>query len=169
MAKKRGAKIYAEVVGYGIAGDAYHMTAPHPEGNGAFGAMNNALRMAKISANEIDYVNAHGTSTPIGDVIEIKAMRRLFGDDISNVAISSTKSLTGHLLGAAGAVEAVFSVMSLVDQKVPPTLNLDNPEEICEGINLVPHVYQDRKMNYAMSNAFGFGGCNASLVFKKAE
>lgn len=166
-AKKRGAKIYAEVIGYGLAGDAYHMTSPPPDGNGAYRAMEAALRNAKIGADQIDYINAHGTSTPVGDEIEFGAVKRLLGDAAGKVMMSSTKSAIGHLLGAAGAVEAVFSVKSIMDGVVPPTLNLDDPSDSCNGIDLVPHKAKEKKINVALSNSFGFGGTNASLVFKK--
>lgn len=166
-AKKRGAKIYAEVIGYGLAGDAYHMTSPPPDGNGAYRAMEAALRNAKIGADQIDYINAHGTSTPVGDEIEFGAVKRLLGAHAGKVMMSSTKSAIGHLLGAAGAVEAVFSVKSIMDGIVPPTLNLDNPSEAVTGIDLVPHKAKEKNVNVALSNSFGFGGTNASLIFKK--
>lgn len=165
-AKKRGAKILCELVGYGASADAYHFTAPHPDGDGALLAMKNALSKAKIESSKIDYINAHGTSTPLGDEIEIKAIKRLLEDSISNVTVSSTKSSTGHLLGAAGAIEAIFSIMAIQDSIIPPTLNLDNPSEGC-NIDLCPFVAKTKNIDYAMSNSFGFGGCNASLIFKK--
>lgn len=165
-AKARGARIYAEVVGYGMSGDAYHITAPASDGNGGFRSMRNALRNAGVTPEQVDYVNAHGTSTPLGDEIELGAVKRLFGDAINNVSMSSTKSATGHLLGAAGAIEAVFSVLAIHESVVPPTLNLHNPSEACLGIDLVPLEAKQRKVNYALSNSFGFGGTNASLVFK---
>lgn len=165
-AKKRGAKIYAEVIGYGLAGDAYHMTSPPPDGNGAFRAMQAALKNAKISAEEIGYINAHGTSTPVGDEIEVAAVKRLLGDHAGAVLMSSTKSAVGHLLGAAGAVEAIYSIKALTDGIIPPTLNLDNPSESVAGIDLVPHKAVERKVNIALSNSFGFGGTNASVLFK---
>lgn len=166
-AKKRGATIYAELVGYGLSGDAYHMTAPHEEGNGAFRAMRMAVQRAGVTPDKIDYINAHGTSTPKGDEIELRAVRKLFGDAFGKVALSSTKSSIGHLLGAAGAVEAIFSIMAVRTNIVPPTLNLDNVSEECLGINLVPHKAQERKVDIALSNSFGFGGTNACLIFKE--
>ena len=165
-AKARGAKIYAEVVGYGLSGDAYHVTAPHPEGSGAFRSMQMALKKAGLAPADIDYVNAHGTSTPMGDELELGAVRRLFGDAISTVSMSSTKSAIGHLLGGAGAVETIFCILSIRDQIVPPTLNLDNPSPACEGVDLVPHVAKKRVVRAALNNSFGFGGTNASLVVK---
>ncbi len=164
-AKARGAKIYAEVVGYGLSGDAYHVTAPHPDGNGAYRAMEMALKRAGLNPADIDYINAHGTST-MADTIELGAVRRLFGDAISTVSMSSTKSAIGHLLGGAGAVEAIFCILAIRDQIVPPTLNLDNPDEGCEGVDLVPHVPKKRIVKAVLSNSFGFGGTNASLVMK---
>ena len=165
-AKARGAKIYAEVIGYGLSGDAYHVTAPHPEGSGAFRAMEMALRKAGVAPGDIDYINAHGTSTPMGDELELGAVRRLFGDAISTVSMSSTKSAIGHLLGGAGAVEAIFCILALRDQVVPPTLNLDNPSDGCIGVDLVPHFAKKRKVRAVLNNSFGFGGTNASLVMK---
>lgn len=165
-AKARGAKIYAEVLGYGMSGDAYHITAPAEDGNGGFRAMRNALNDAKLTPDAIDYVNAHGTSTPLGDEIELGAVKRLFGDHAYKLSMSSTKSAIGHLLGAAGAVEAIFSVLSLQNGIVPPTLNLENPSEGCD-IDLVPLKAKERTVKYALSNSFGFGGTNASLVFGK--
>ncbi len=167
-AKKRGAKIYAELVGYGLSGDAYHMTAPHEEGNGAFRAMRMAVQRAGLKPEQIDYINAHGTSTPKGDEIELRAVRRLFGEAYGKVALSSTKSSIGHLLGAAGAVEAIYSIMAVNKDIAPPTLNLDNVSEECTGINLVPHKAQERNIKIALSNSFGFGGTNACLIFKEA-
>ena len=164
-AKARGAKIYAEVVGYGLSGDAYHVTAPHPEGSGAFRAMEMALKRAGMTPSDIDYINAHGTST-MADTIELGAVKRLFGDAISTVSMSSTKSAIGHLLGGAGAVEAIFCILAIRDQVVPPTLNLDNPDEGTEGVDLVPHTAKKRKVKAALNNSFGFGGTNASLVIK---
>ena len=164
-AKARGAKIYAEVVGYGLSGDAYHVTAPHPEGSGAFRAMEMALKRAGMTPSDIDYINAHGTST-MADTIELGAVKRLFGDAISTVSMSSTKSAIGHLLGGAGAVEAIFCILAIRDQIVPPTLNLDNPDEGTEGVDLVPHVAKKCKVKAALNNSFGFGGTNASLVIK---
>jgi len=166
-AKARGAKIYAEVVGYGLSGDAYHVTAPHPEGSGAFRSMQMALKKAGMSPADIDYINAHGTSTPMGDELELGAVRRLFGDAISTVSMSSTKSAIGHLLGGAGAVESIFCMLALRDQIVPPTLNLDNPSESCEGVDLVPWKAKERPVNAVLNNSFGFGGTNASLVMRK--
>ena len=163
-AKKRGAKIYAEVIGYGLSGDAYHITAPSENGDGAFRAMRNALARAKTNPDEIDYINAHGTSTPLGDEIELGAVKRLFGDHAYKLSMSSTKSAIGHLLGAAGSVEAIFSILSIRDQVVPPTRNLDNPSEGCD-IDLVPHQAKERPVRKALSNSFGFGGTNASLIF----
>ncbi|MEJ0062865.1 MAG: beta-ketoacyl-ACP synthase II [Alphaproteobacteria bacterium] len=168
-AKKRGAKIYAELIGYGLSGDAYHMTAPAEDGNGGFRAMQMAVKRAGISLDEIDYINAHGTSTPKGDEIELKAVMRLLGDSAGKAAMSSTKSSIGHLLGAAGAVEAIYCIMAAKTNIAPPTLNLDNPSEECQGINLVPHKAQERDIKIALSNSFGFGGTNACLIFKEAN
>ena len=165
-AKARGATIYAELIGFGMSGDAYHMTAPQPDGRGFTLAMMNTLRDAGVSADKVDYVNAHGTSTPMADPIEAQAIKQTFGDHACNLAVSSTKSMTGHLLGAAGAIEAIFSVLALRDQVAPPTINLDNPSEGCD-LNFVPHEAQERTINIAMSNSFGFGGTNGSLMFKK--
>ena len=165
-AKARGAKIYAEVVGYGLSGDAYHVTAPHPEGSGAYRSMEMALRKSGLSIDAIDYVNAHGTSTPLGDELELGAVRRLFGSAIDTMSMSSTKSAIGHLLGGAGAVESIFCILALRDQVVPPTLNLDNPSESCIGVDLVPHKAKERKVKAVLNNSFGFGGTNASLVMK---
>jgi 3-oxoacyl-[acyl-carrier-protein] synthase II len=165
-AKARGAKIYAEVVGYGLAGDAYHVTAPHPEGSGAYRTMEMALKKAGMTPSDIDYINAHGTSTPLGDELELGAVRRLFGNEIANVSMSSTKSAIGHLLGGAGAVESIFCILALRDQVAPPTLNLDNPSEGCEGVDLVPHQAKPREIRAVLNNSFGFGGTNASLVMK---
>jgi len=166
-AKKRGAKIYAEVVGYGLSGDAYHITSPAEDGNGGFRSMRMALKRAGLNPEEIDYINAHGTSTPVGDLIELGAVRRLFGDALRTTSMSSTKSAIGHLLGAAGAVEAIYSILSIRDQVVPPTLNLDNPSEGTEGVDLVPKQARERRVRAALSNSFGFGGTNASLVVKE--
>ncbi len=163
-AKRRGAKIYAEVVGYGMSGDAHHITAPPEDGNGGFRSMQAALRNAKMSPDEIDYINAHGTSTPLGDEIELGAVKRLFGEHAKNLSMSSTKSAIGHLLGAAGAVEAIFSILSIQHGTVPPTLNLDEPSEACNGVDLVPHEAKERRVRAALSNSFGFGGTNASLI-----
>ncbi|WP_157217616.1 beta-ketoacyl-ACP synthase II [Flavisphingomonas formosensis] len=165
-AKARGAKIYAEVVGYGLSGDAYHVTAPHPEGSGAYRSMEMALRKSGLSPADIDYINAHGTSTPLGDELELGAVRRLFGSAMDTVSMSSTKSAIGHLLGGAGAVESIFCILALRDQIVPPTLNLDNPSDNCVGVDLVPHVAKKRQVKAVLNNSFGFGGTNASLVMK---
>jgi len=167
-AKKRGAKIYAEVIGYGMSGDAYHITAPAEDGNGAFRSMRNAVKRAGIPFDQIDYINAHGTSTPLGDEIELGAVKRLFGDHAYKLSMSSTKSAIGHLLGAAGSVEAIFSILAIRDGVVPPTLNLDKPSPGCD-IDLVPHRAKERPVRYALSNSFGFGGTNASLVFARAS
>jgi len=166
-AKKRGAKIYAEVIGYGMSGDAHHITAPAEDGSGAFRAMQNALKRAQIAADQVDYINAHGTSTPLGDEIELGAVKRLFGDHAYKLSMSSTKSSVGHLLGAAGSVEAIFSILAMRDGVVPPTLNLENPSPSCD-IDLVPKQAKERPIRYALSNSFGFGGTNASLVFAPA-
>jgi 3-oxoacyl-[acyl-carrier-protein] synthase II len=165
-AKARGAKIYAEVIGYGLSGDAYHVTAPHPEGSGAYRSMAMALKKAGLTPDDIDYINAHGTSTPLGDELELGAVRRLFGDAIDNVSMSSTKSAIGHLLGGAGAVESIFCILALRDQIVPPTLNLDNPSESCIGVDLVPHTAKKRQVRAVLNNSFGFGGTNASLIMR---
>ncbi|AGH48087.1 MULTISPECIES: beta-ketoacyl-ACP synthase II [Sphingomonas] len=165
-AKARGAKIYAEVIGYGLSGDAYHVTAPHPEGSGAYRSMEMAIRKSGLSLDDIDYINAHGTSTPLGDELELGAVRRLFGDAIGGLSMSSTKSAIGHLLGGAGAVESIFCILAMRDQIVPPTLNLDNPSEGCAGVDLVPHVAKKRKVKAVLNNSFGFGGTNASLVMR---
>ena len=166
-AKARGAKIYGEVVGYGMSGDAHHITAPAEDGNGAFRAMKAALARAEISPGDVDYINAHGTAT-MGDVIELGAVKRLFGNAVETVSMSSTKSAIGHLLGAAGAVEAIFCLLAIRDQIVPPTLNLDNPDEGCD-MDLVAHQAKKRPVKIAMSNSFGFGGTNASVIFKAVE
>ncbi|TAH32821.1 MAG: beta-ketoacyl-[acyl-carrier-protein] synthase II [Alphaproteobacteria bacterium] len=165
-AKKRGAKIYGEVAGYGLSGDAHHITAPPEDGNGAFRAMQAALKRAHVNPSDIDYINAHGTSTPLGDEIEVKAVKRLFGDHAYKLSMSSTKSSIGHLLGAAGSVEAIFSIMAINDNVCPPTLNLENPSDGCD-LDFVPNQAKQRKVNVALSNSFGFGGTNASLVFKR--
>ncbi len=167
-AKARGAKIYAEVVGYGLSGDAYHVTAPHPEGKGAERAMRMALKKAGMGPGDIDYINAHGTST-MADTIELGAVKRVLGDDLSGASMSSTKSAIGHLLGGAGAVETIFCILAIRDQIVPPTLNLDNPDEGCEGVDLVPHVAKKRRVRAALNNSFGFGGTNASVIVKAIE
>ena len=164
-AKARGAKIYAEVVGYGLSGDAHHVTAPHPEGSGAYRSMEMALKRAGMVPGDIDYINAHGTST-MADTIELGAVKRLFGDAIKTVSMSSTKSAIGHLLGGAGAVEAIFCILAIRDQIVPPTLNLDNPDEGTQGVDLVPHVAKKRRVKAVLNNSFGFGGTNASLILK---
>jgi 3-oxoacyl-[acyl-carrier-protein] synthase II len=163
-AKKRGAKIYAEVIGYGLSGDAHHITAPPDDGNGGYRAMQAALKRAMLNTDSIDYINAHGTSTPLGDEIELGAIKRLFGQDAYKLSMSSTKSSIGHLLGAAGAVEAIFSIKAIQEQIVPPTLNLEDPSEGCD-IDLVPLKAKERKVRYALSNSFGFGGTNASVIF----
>ena len=165
-AKKRGAKIYAEVIGYGMSGDAHHVTSPAEDGGGAFRAMRAALKNSGVSKESIGYINAHGTSTPAGDAIEIKAVKRLFEDHSYKLAMSSTKSAIGHLLGAAGSVEAIFSILAMRDSILPPTLNLENPSEGCD-LNLVAKVAQEKKIDTIMSNSFGFGGTNASLILRK--
>lgn len=164
-AKKRGAKIYAEVIGYGMSGDAYHVTAPASDGDGGFRAMRNALANAKINPEDIDYINAHGTSTPMGDVIEHGAIKRLLGNSTKKVMMSSTKSAIGHLLGAAGSVESIFCALAIRDGVVPPTLNLRKPSDGCD-MDLVPLVARERKIKIAVSNSFGFGGTNASIVLR---
>lgn len=168
FAKARGARIYAELTGFGMSADAYHMTSPPEDGAGALSAMRNALRDAGLNADAVDYINAHGTSTPAGDLAESRAVETLMGAAAPRVAVSSTKSMTGHLLGAAGAVEAIFSVLALRDQVAPPTINLDNPDEGCT-LNYVPHTAQQRRIQHALSNSFGFGGTNGSLVFSRFE
>lgn len=167
-ARARGAKIYAELVGYGLSGDAYHITAPSEDGDGAFRCMSAALKRAGMTASDIDYINAHGTSTPLGDEIELGAVTRLVGNAAAKLSMSSTKSAIGHLLGAAGAVEAIFSVLALRDQVAPPTLNLDNPS-VETTIDLVPHQARKREINAVLSNSFGFGGTNASLIFQRVN
>lgn len=162
----RGAKIYAEIVGYGMSGDAYHITSPSEDGDGAFRCMKAALKRAGLQPADLDYINAHGTSTPLGDEIELGAVVRLLGEHAGKVAMSSTKSSTGHLLGAAGAIEAIFSILALRDQIAPPTINLDNPS-VDTAIDLVPHKPKPREINVALSNSFGFGGTNASLVMRR--
>jgi 3-oxoacyl-[acyl-carrier-protein] synthase II len=166
-AKARGAKIHAELIGYGLSGDAFHITAPAPDGDGALRCMNAAVKRAGIAPGEIDYINAHGTSTPLGDEIELGAVQRLVGNSAGRVSMSSTKSSIGHLLGAAGAVEAIYSILAIRDQVAPPTLNLDNPS-VESPIDLVPHKARKREINTVLSNSFGFGGTNASLVFRRA-
>jgi 3-oxoacyl-[acyl-carrier-protein] synthase II len=165
-AKARGAKIYAEIIGYGMSGDAYHVTAPHPEGAGGYRAMEVAMKRSGLDLSDIDYINAHGTSTPMGDELELNSVRRLFGNAVGKLSMSSTKSAIGHLLGGAGAVEAIFCILAMRDQIVPPTLNLDNPSDSCAGVDLVPHVAKERTVKAVLNNSFGFGGTNASLVFR---
>jgi len=165
-AKARGAKIYGEVIGYGMSGDAYHMTSPPEDGHGAAAAMRNALLSAGINPEQVDYINAHGTSTKMGDVAEISAVKQVFGAAADKLAISSTKSMVGHLLGAAGAVEAIFTLLAMRDNVAPPTINLDNPDEGCD-LNLVAKEAQSRTIDIALSNSFGFGGTNGSLLFRK--
>jgi len=167
-AKKRGAHIYAELVGYGLSGDAHHNTAPAEDGNGGFRSMRAALRAAGLNPEDIDYINAHGTSTPLGDAIELGAVKRLFGSAVDNLCMSSTKSSIGHLLGAAGSVEAIFSILAIANGVVPPTLNLDNPSPGCD-LDLVPHQAKEVTVKNALSNSFGFGGTNASLVFSQVS
>jgi 3-oxoacyl-[acyl-carrier-protein] synthase II len=166
-AKARGAKMYAEIIGYGLSGDAFHITAPEETGDGAYRCMKAALKRAEIDVSDIDYVNAHGTSTPMGDEIELGAVERLFGNAAAKIAMSSTKSAVGHLLGAAGAVEAVFSILAIRDNVAPPTLNLDNPS-VTTAIDLVPHTAKKMKIDTVLSNSFGFGGTNASLIMRRA-
>ncbi len=167
-AKRRGATIYAELIGFGMSGDAYHMTLPSDDGDGARRCMVNALRDARINREDVDYVNAHGTSTPAGDRAESDAVKAAFGDHAYQLAMSSTKSMTGHLLGAAGGVEAIFSVLSIRDQVAPPTINLDNPDPECD-LNYVPHTSQERNIRVAVSNSFGFGGTNGTVIFRKLD
>ena len=167
-AKKRGAKIYAELVGFGMSGDAYHMTSPPADGAGAALAMQNAIKDAKVDVSQIGYINAHGTSTLAGDIAETNAVKSVFGDQAYNVMVGSTKSMTGHLLGAAGAVEAIFSIQSLMNNVVPPTINLDDPGEGCD-LDYIAHTARDVKLEYALCNSFGFGGTNGSLIFKKVD
>ena len=167
-AKARGAKIYAELIGYGLSGDAHHITAPTPDGDGAFRCMQAAVKRAGIQPSDIDYINAHGTSTPLGDEIELGAVQRLVGNAASKISMSSTKSSIGHLLGAAGAVEAIFSIMAMRDNVAPPTLNLDNPS-VETPIDLVPHKARQRDIDMVLSNSFGFGGTNASLIFRRYD
>lgn len=165
-AKKRGAKIYAEIAGFGMSADAYHMTSPDPSGKGFVLAINNALNDAKINPEEVGYINAHGTSTPVGDKIEADAVKQAFGDHAYRLAMSSSKSMTGHTLGAAGAIESIFSILALRDQVLPPTINLDNPDEGCD-LNFVAHKAQEKAITVSLSNSFGFGGTNTSLLFRK--
>ena len=166
-AKNRGAHIYAEIIGYGMSGDAFHITSPPEDGNGGFRSMRSALKRAGLNPEDIDYINAHGTSTPIGDEIELQAVKRLFGDAAYDLSMSSTKSAIGHLLGAAGSVEAIFAIKAINEGVVPPTLNLENPSEGCD-LDLVPLKAKERKVRNALSNSFGFGGTNASLIFTAA-
>ncbi|MEQ8653128.1 MAG: beta-ketoacyl-ACP synthase II [Kiloniellales bacterium] len=168
-AKARGAKIYGEVLGYGLSGDAHHITAPAEDGNGGFRSMRAALKRAGLAPEKIDYVNAHGTSTPLGDEIELHAVKRLFGSATEGISMSSTKSAIGHLLGAAGAVEAIFCLLAIRDGVAPPTLNLEDPSEGCKGIDLVPLKARERRIDVALSNSFGFGGTNASLVLGRLD
>ncbi len=165
-AKRRGARIYAEVIGYGLSGDAYHISAPSSDGDGAYRCMTSAMKRAGIAASDLDYINAHGTSTPLGDEIELGAAQRLLVDAASRVSMSSTKSCTGHLLGAAGAIEAIFCVLAIRDNVAPPTINLDNPS-VDSPIDLVPHKARQRQINVALSNSFGFGGTNASVIVRR--
>ncbi len=164
-AKKRGAKIYAELVGYGMSGDAYHITAPG--NNGGYRAMKAALKNAELNPEDVDYINAHGTSTPVGDMVELGAVKSMFANCLDKLSMSSTKSVVGHLLGAAGAVEAIYSILAMNNNVLPPTVNLDQPDEGTEGIDLVPNVAREKKIDVALSNSFGFGGTNATLIFKK--
>lgn len=166
-AKKRGAKIYAEIVGYGMSGDAYHITSPAENGDGGYRAMKAALKNAGLNPEDVDYVNAHGTSTPVGDGLECTAVKNLFANALGTMSMSSTKSAIGHLLGAAGAVEAIYSIKAIETGILPPTLNLENVSEPCKGLDLVPKVAKEKKVNVALSNSFGFGGTNASVVMKK--
>ncbi len=168
-AKARGAKIYGEVVGYGLSGDAYHITSPAEDGNGGYRAMKAALKSGEINASEIDYINAHGTSTPVGDGIECTAVKRLFGNNLDTLSMSSTKSAIGHLLGAAGAVEAIFSLKTIETNMIAPTLNLENISEPCQGIDLVPKVAKEKSVKTVLSNSFGFGGTNASLIMRQVD
>jgi 3-oxoacyl-[acyl-carrier-protein] synthase II len=165
-AKTRGAKIYAEVIGYGLSGDAHHITSPAEDGNGGYRAMEAALKRAKINPDEIDYINAHGTSTPVGDGIECTAVKRLFANTLDKVSMSSTKSSIGHLLGAAGAVEAIYTVKAIQTGILPPTLNLHTVSEPCKGLDLVPLKAKEKKVRTALSNSFGFGGTNASIIMR---
>jgi 3-oxoacyl-[acyl-carrier-protein] synthase II len=167
-ARARGARIYAEVVGYGLSGDAYHITSPSEDGDGAYRCMAAALKRAGLTPSDVDYINAHGTSTPLGDEIELKAVERLLGNAAGDLLMSSTKSAVGHLLGAAGSVEAIFSILAMRDGIAPPTLNLDNPS-VDTPVDLVPHAARERRIDVALSNSFGFGGTNASLVFRRHD
>jgi 3-oxoacyl-[acyl-carrier-protein] synthase II len=165
-AKARGAKIYAELTGFGMSGDAYHMTAPPEDGSGAAAAMNNALKDARIEASKVDYINAHGTSTKVGDLAECRAIKTVMASHAHKVMVSSTKSAIGHLLGAAGSVEAIFSILAIRDQVVPPTLNLDNPDDECD-LDFVPHQAREASVSHVLCNSFGFGGTNGSLLFSQ--
>lgn len=167
FAKKRGAKIYAELAGFGMSCDAYHMTAPDPTCQGFISVMENTLKDAGVTPDQVDYINAHATSTAMLDPLELKSIKTVFADSLDHLAVSSTKSMTGHLLGAAGAAEAIFSILAMRDQVAPPTINLDNPIEGSENVNLVPHTAQRHKIDCVLSNSFGFGGTNGSLLFKK--
>ena len=167
-ARARGAKIYAEISGFGMSGDAYHMTLPPEDGRGAAAAMRHAIRDAGVAVDSIGYINAHGTSTKAGDLAESRAIEAVLGSAAAQVAVSSTKSMIGHLLGAAGAVEAIFSILALRDQVAPPTINLDEPDEGCT-LDYVPHTAQQREMSHVLSNSFGFGGTNGSLLFSKVS
>ena len=166
---KRGAKIYSKIKGYGLSGDAYHITAPSLDGDGGYRAMNAALHESRLRPDDIDYINAHGTSTPLGDMIELKAVKKLFKSNLNNLSISSTKSLTGHLLGAAGAVEAIYSILAIQNQEVPPTINLINPDEGTAEFDLVPNKSKKKNIKNILSNSFGFGGTNASLIFGRID
>ena len=168
FAKKRGARIYAELIGFGMSGDAWHMTAPSEDGDGAVRCMESALKNAGINPEQVDYINAHGTSTPAGDVVESMAVKRVFTDHAYNLAVSSTKSMTGHMLGAAGGVEAIFSILAIRDQVVPPTINLQNPDPECD-LDYVPNVARQTKIDIALSNSFGFGGTNGTLIFRRLD
>jgi 3-oxoacyl-[acyl-carrier-protein] synthase II len=168
-AKKRGAKIYAEIIGYGMSGDAYHVTAPAEDGNGGYRSMEMALKRAQMSPSDIDYINAHGTSTPLGDEIELGAVRRLFGSAMDTVSMSSTKSAIGHLLGGAGAVESIFCILAMRDQIAPPTINLSDPSDSCAGVDLVPNVAKPRIIKAVLNNSFGFGGTNATVIMKAVD
>ena len=165
-AKQRGAKIYAELTGFGMSGDAFHMTAPAERGEGAAQCMKNALNNAEMNPEQVDYINAHGTSTPAGDVAETDAIKEVFGHYSSSILISSNKSMIGHLLGASGSAEAIISVLTIADQVIPPTINLDNPDERCD-LDYVPHTARDIPIDVVLSNSFGFGGTNGSLIFSK--
>ena len=168
-AKNRGARIYAEIIGYGLSSDAYHITAPPEDGNGAYRSIRQAVGLAKIAPEDVDYINAHGTSTPLGDIVEVKAIRGFFGDHARSLWMSSTKSSIGHLLGAAGAVEAIYSIYALKEGVAPPTINLENPAPECDGLDLIPHTAKERKIRVVLSNSFGFGGTNVSLIFRRYD